>query len=581
MAKRKHVAIGLLGPTLDAGFGAKRWDRWRPSVSVCQHEDLPIDRYEVIYQPTHTQLLEQVVEDIKALSPQTDVRPRLIDFKDPWDFEEVYGALHDVSRGFDINTEREDCLIHISTGSHVQQICLFLLTESRHLPGRLLQTSPPRKDPERVALRAKKPSAAERRKMPEALKPHEWNYAAVAGEYRIIDLDLSQYDRLARRFEHERSDGVSFLKSGIETKNAQFNRLIDEIEHVAQQSRAPILLMGPTGAGKSKLARRVFEMKKARQKIAGQFVELNCAVLRGDQAMSALFGHVKGSFTGATIDRPGVLKSAHQGMLFLDEIGELGPDEQAMLLRALEEKRFMPVGSDKEVTSDFQLIAGTNRDLRADVIDGRFREDLLARINLWTFELPGLRHRSEDIEPNLMFELDEFAAQSGRRVTFNKEARERFLKFATSSEGLWSANFRDLNAAVVRMATLAPQSRITVEVVEAEIARLRAAWGDNARSRFISMAKSARATSAGGSVVSALDELLGSKAAAQVDLFDRVQLEAVIEVCRRSRTLSDAGRELFAESRKAKVNPNDADRLRKYLARFGLTWSDVTTSEQA
>lgn len=572
MAKCKHVAIGLLGPTLDAGFGAKRWDRWRPTVSVCQHEDLLIDRYELIYQPAHAELLDQVIKDIKAVSPQTDVRPHLIDLKDPWDFEEVYGALHDFARSLELNTEREDCLIHISTGSHVQQICLFLLTESRHIPGRLLQTSPPRKDPERVALRTRKLSAAERRQMSSTPKPREHNYAFVAGEYRIIDLDLSQYDRLAQRFERERSEGVSFLKSGIETKNAQFNRLIDEIEHVAQQSKAPMLLMGPTGAGKSKLARRIFEMKKARQKIVGQFVELNCAVLRGDQAMSALFGHVKGSFTGATTDRLGVLKTAHQGMLFLDEIGELGTDEQAMLLRALEERRFMPVGSDKDVTSDFQLIAGTNRDLRADVVEGRFREDLLARINLWTFELPGLKHRPEDIEPNLQFELDQLTAETGRRVTFNKEARERFLKFATSGSAAWNANFRDLNAAVVRMATLAPQGRITSDVVEAEVQRLQNAWGMNSSG----MTRSRAAFIPGDLNSLRLDDVLGTKRAAELDLFDRVQLEAVLNVCRRCRSLSEAGRELFAESRKAKAQPNDADRLRKYLARFGLSWDEVS-----
>ena len=115
--------------------------------------------------------------------------------------------------------------------------------------------------------------------------------------------------------------------------------------------------------------------------------------------MSALFGHVKGAFTGANSDRPGLLKSANNGMLFLDEIGELGLDEQAMILRAIEEKRFLSVGSDKETVSSFQLVAGTNRDLSRAVTDGRFREDLLARLNLWTFELPGLKDRREDKSP--------------------------------------------------------------------------------------------------------------------------------------------------------------------------------------
>jgi transcriptional regulatory protein RtcR len=136
--------------------------------------------------------------------------------------------------------------------------------------------------------------------------------------------------------------------------------------------------------------------------------------------------------------------------LFLDEVGELGIDEQAMLLRALEEKCFLPVGSDKEFHSDFQLIAGTNRDLLVAVRNGRFREDLLARINLWTFQLPGLRDRREDIEPNLQFELEQFASKQGVNVTFNLEAWEGFLKFAASPEAAWSGNFRDLNAAVTQ-----------------------------------------------------------------------------------------------------------------------------------
>src|SRR6185369_2132725 len=106
---------------------------------------------------------------------------------------------------------------------------------------------------------------------------------------------------------------------------------------------------------------------------------------------------------------------------------------------------------DSEVKSDFQLIAGTNRDLGVAVHDRRFREDLLARINLWTFELPGLAGRREDIEPNLEFELEQFERRQGQRVAFNKEARGRFLAFAAAPEAAWKANFRDFNAAITRM----------------------------------------------------------------------------------------------------------------------------------
>ncbi len=197
--------------------------------------------------------------------------------------------------------------------------------------------------------------------------------------------------------------------------------------------------------GNSRLARRIYELKKARRQIEGPFVEVNCATLRGDATMSALFGHTKGAFTGAVKDRPGLLKTAEGGVLFLDEVGELGPDEQAMLLRAVEEKAFLPVGADEEVRSTFQLICGSNRDLSAEVRRGNFREDLLARIHLWTFRLPGLRNRTEDIEPNLNYELDQFAGVTGKRITFNKEARQRFLDFTTGPGVLSLGSFRDLN----------------------------------------------------------------------------------------------------------------------------------------
>lgn len=274
--------------------------------------------------------------------------------------------------------------------------------------------------------------------------------------------------------------------------------------------------------------------------------------------MSALFGHVKGAFTGALKDRPGLLRTANNGLLFLDEIGELGIDEQTMLLRALEEKVFMPLGGDKEVRSDFQLIAGTNRDLSLMVREGRFRDDLLARINLWTFRLPSLKDRSEDIEPNLEFELEEYANRHGARVTFSREARAKFLKFAVSGEAHWQGNFRDLNSSITRMATLAPGGRISDEVVDEEIERLRELWAEPE-------------TNDDG----LLESLLDADKLEAIDLFDRMQLNSVLKVCRESVTLSEAGRKLFGTSREKKKTANDADRLRKYLVRFGLSWQDL------
>jgi hypothetical protein len=127
------------------------------------------------------------------------------------------------------------------------------------------------------------------------------------------------------------------LKAGIDTRSPAFNQMIEQIERVAIASPDPILLLGPTGAGKSHLARRIYELKRKRRQLSGEFIAVNCATLRGDDAMSALFGHIKGAYTGAASARRGYLDQADGGVLFLDEIGELGADEQAMLLSAIED----------------------------------------------------------------------------------------------------------------------------------------------------------------------------------------------------------------------------------------------------
>ena len=533
MKLKRTVILGLLGPTLDNGKGPERWERWRPSVSLCQHDDLIVHRFDLLFDPKHTLLCKTICQDVRAVSPETTVCSHELPLVDPWDFQAVYGALHDFAQRYPFRPDEEDYLVHITTGSHVAQICLFLLTEARYLPARLIQTAPPG------------------RKKSDAL---------ATGEYFIVDLDLSKYDRLASRFSEELRESTSFLKGGIQTRNARFNHLIEQIEQVSVGSKAPMLLMGPTGVGKSQLARRIYELKKVRRQVTGKFVEVNCATVRGDGAMSALFGHTRGAFTGAVSERAGLLRAADGGLLFLDEVGELGLDEQAMLLRAVEERRFLPVGSDKEVSSEFQLIAGTNCDLQKDVRAGRFREDLLARINLWTFHLPPLKDRPEDIEPNLDYELERFTREQGFKVTLNKEARALFLNFATAGNALWSGNFRDLNAAVTRMATFATGGRITVEMASREIERLSAAW-----------------MPASGVLSEELPTVLSESALAQIDLFDRVQLSRVVAICQSSRSLSDAGRKLFDVSRTKRGTPNDADRLRKYLARFGLDWGEIIT----
>ena len=135
----------------------------------------------------------------------------------------------------------------------------------------------------------------------------------------------------------------TFLKSCIETRNPVFNKLIEEMEHVATHSTAPVLLSGPTGSGKSHLARKIYELRYNKGLVPGSFVEVNCATLQGESVLSNLFGHVRGSFTGATTVRQGLLKTAHEGILFLDEIAEILLQIQVILLKAIEEKKILPL----------------------------------------------------------------------------------------------------------------------------------------------------------------------------------------------------------------------------------------------
>jgi len=523
--KLQKVAIGFLGTELD-----KKSNEWRPTLCLCSQENLHFNRIEIFFEKKFESIFKELKEDINKISPETQVNPIILKINDPWDFEEVYSTLFDFSKNYKFNADEEEYYIHITTGTHTAQICLFLLVESRHIPGVLIQTAP-------------------------------------QGTCRIIDLNLERYNLIASRFNREKYRGVDFLKSGIKTRNREFNDLIEKIEKVSRLSNSPILILGPTGSGKTLLARRIYELKKYNHIVSGGFVEVNCATIRGEGAMSALFGHVKGAYTGAIKDRDGLLRIANKGIILLDEIGELGLDEQAMLLRAIEEKKFFPVGSDREVESDFQLIAATSRDLQQAVQEGRFREDLFARIKTWTFKLPPLRERPEDIEPNMDYELEKYEEATGKNITMSREAREMFLKFAISKEAKWSANFRDLGSAMVRMATLAEVEggRITEKTVEEEIKRLKEEWktelGDDSEKQK--------------KLNKLLENLLGPGKLASLDPIEKVQLEYVLDVCRKHHTISEAGREIYSASRKKKKSQNDADRLKKYLLRYSITWEDI------
>ena len=267
-----NIVVGILGQRLDnVGFGKKRWLRWRPTLSLLMHHEFQVNELVLIYHHDDQRLADITIRDAENCCLDLKISRYKVDYDDPWDFELVYSQLHDFAHQYPFDPERNNYFFHITTGTHVAQICMYLLTEANFFPGKLIQSSPCKAGPH--------------------------------GEYHIIDLDLSRYDQIASRFQREAQQAISYLKSGIATRNLRYNQLISEIEQVAIRSQSPILLTGPTGVGKSHLARKIFELKQRRGQVKGRFVEVNCATLRGDNAMSALFGHIKGAFTGALKDR--------------------------------------------------------------------------------------------------------------------------------------------------------------------------------------------------------------------------------------------------------------------------------------
>ncbi|WP_323039644.1 RNA repair transcriptional activator RtcR family protein [Gemmobacter sp.] len=519
----RNVAIGFLGTQLDMG---KRRG-WRPSVQLCAHPGFAVDRLELIHDQHHHQLACTVAADIRALSPTTEVRLVRIDMADPWDFQEVYGKLYDFAAGYGFDEDRERYHVHLTTGTHVAQICWFLLTESRHVPARLVQTGPPR------------------------------NGGPPQGKLDVIDLDLARYNALQRRFEAAAREHSSLLLGGVETRNPAMRALVERLDRVATASDAPILLLGEPGTGKSALAAHIHELKLIRRRIKGRLVHVNCTTLRGGQALPALFGQRRAATGIAGSERPGFLREADGGVLFLDRIDELGADEQAAVLQAIETGRYCPVGSEAEVTARFHLIASASDDPGALVRGGRLRADLHARLSQWVFRLPPLRDRREDIAALLLALVDGSEQQLGRRTGFNADAMARYLRFACDPATPWPGNLRDLHASVHRLAVLAERGRVTLPMVDTEIATLAAQWMAVGRNDDQALLASVL------------------PASVRLDEFDRAQLAAVIRACRECPSLAAAGRRLFAVSREEKTTQNDSDRLRKYLARFGLDWGTV------
>src|SRR2546427_4079781 len=216
-------------------------------------------------------------------------------------------------------------------------------------------------------------------------------------------------------------------------------RVFKMVEKVAD-SEATILIQGESGTGKELIAREIHYRSR---RATGPFVSINCGAIPRDLLESNLFGHVKGSFTGAVRDSQGLLQVAEGGTFFLDEVGETPLATQVKLLRALQEREIIPVGGTQTIKIDCRLVAATNSDLERDVAEGRFRADLYYRLNVIPIKLPPLRQRRDDI-PLLVDHFLKRFAQNNPAKTVSKEAMELLMKYD------WPGNVRELENIIER-----------------------------------------------------------------------------------------------------------------------------------
>jgi NtrC-family two-component system response regulator AlgB len=237
----------------------------------------------------------------------------------------------------------------------------------------------------------------------------------------------------------------------LETESAAMRRLLDTARQAAA-SDATILLTGESGAGKNVLARQIHQLSPRRDH---PFITVNCTTLSEQLLESELFGHMRGSFTGAVKDKPGRLEAAHQGSVFLDEIADLTPALQTKFLRFVQELSFERIGGERTIQVDARIIAATNRDLESEVAAHRFREDLFYRLNVISLRVPPLRERTGDIVPLARWLLRAAGLRNRRpNLRFSAEAETALRRHR------WPGNIRELRNAVERAAVLCRSDEI-------------------------------------------------------------------------------------------------------------------------
>lgn len=347
------------------------------------------------------------------------------------------------------------------------------------------------------------------------------------------------------------------LRQGVGTKHPTYATALDQLERIIHTFRdAKILITGPTGAGKGALAQLIIAYLQALNSDMndGKCIIQNIAALAPKLIESELFGHEKGAFTGADKKHIGIFERANNGILFLDEIGELPLHLQVKLLTILDGHPFFRVGGTEPIHSRFLLLCATNKDLRKECTEGRFRKDLYERLNTWHIDVPALKDRPDDIERALQRELGEWKTAHKNEVMFSQGARKAFLDKAKQYD--WEGNFREFHATFLHLALFAGKGGITEQAIEEEFKR-KASHDQNGIP---------------SSVQTPSDKSNSSESA--YDLAEMARLACALDACRKSKTATEAGEILFAaraeSARKKHKGFNGASSLQRIFTQFGL-----------
>ena len=280
-------------------------------------------------------------------------------------------------------------------------------------------------------------------------KPPDLNRLLTTVRNALSDSDIPQKEK-PKTPKKQVSDSPMIGESAA---IAKIKAMIDKVA----PTDVRVLITGPNGSGKELVARALHQNSERSQ---FPMIEVNCAAIPSELIESELFGHIKGAFTSAVKDRVGKFEAADKGTIFLDEIGDMSLSAQAKVLRALQENRITRVGSEKDIPVDVRVIAATNKDLKEEIAQGRFREDLYHRLAVILIEVPSLNNRKEDIPLLVKYFTDKINKEQGIDKKFQQKAIEQLQQYN------WTGNIRELRNVIERLLILS-EGEVTVKDVKA------------------------------------------------------------------------------------------------------------------